>query len=363
MGNNVDSNLRHKHIRNVYATADTKAEWIYNWYMEERLGEYSNQDFPTTVLSKSLRKTFQLFRDGRSIGTPGVAKILSVTTPIKLTNKINPSLAMTLSLILTSVDNHDQVLFKNEETCQKIKKYVTKTIRCIKFDKNLGKTLDKLLTCLQDQLAFIGKRFEADNETVNLATLRLWCDWAVLHVITLVVASFQVTDRFDKLLVFSIVRQYKEDFDQLAMTLERQLCHHGFRFEFREESYLTYPMERQKRWWTDAMINLVEQGVAKENEFWTSREHKFGQVCLTNGFPKSAEDYLPGMIDNPHYLTAWSCPDQCSDGHRMWCVKCFFVNLMIKKFRTAFDDLLDDVSANLDDLYTGIHRFRLLHKS
>ena len=76
--------------------------------------------------------------------------------------------------------------------------------------------------------------------------------------------------------------RHNVDLRQLKLVLTRNECLR-VRLELFEESYLTRPAEGQQRWWVDAFF-----GVTETDPDWKSDRRKFGQTCLTRGFPKSA---------------------------------------------------------------------------
>lgn len=76
-------------------------------------------------------------------------------------------------------------------------KLVEKTVERIRFGKSLIHVLPKIQHEIQKQLASIGKTFEAEHNLINVENLRLWTDWAALHLMTLAVTFFQV-DRITK---------------------------------------------------------------------------------------------------------------------------------------------------------------------
>jgi hypothetical protein len=63
----------------------------------------------------------------------------------------------------------------------------------------------------------------------------------------------------------------------------------------------------QQRWWIDAFLSVIES-----DPHWKSEGHKFGQSCLTRGFPKSS-DYERGLIFDRDYQQAWDCSGFCDD--------------------------------------------------
>ena len=105
MGNNPSKNVnigRNGQIKHIYTTSNKKANQIHLWYIEERF-----RDFPISssqIVSYNISQSIQLLIQGRCIGTTGVSKILSEISPLKFINKINPSLALLSSMILTIVD-------------------------------------------------------------------------------------------------------------------------------------------------------------------------------------------------------------------------------------------------------------------
>lgn len=101
MGNVPSYSEKREQIRQVYFNGEVKANQILLWYKEERLRDKPGN---LCVLSDNIKKPFYLLKNGRSIGTPGVAKILQNIKPLKLTNKINPSMALLLSTIMSAVD-------------------------------------------------------------------------------------------------------------------------------------------------------------------------------------------------------------------------------------------------------------------
>ena len=88
MGNNPSHGANKRdHIKHIYSTASRKANQIQLWYKEERFRELPDRSSQQLV-SYSMSKSIQLLIQGRSIGTTGVSKILSVITPLKFINKV-----------------------------------------------------------------------------------------------------------------------------------------------------------------------------------------------------------------------------------------------------------------------------------
>ena len=70
------------------------------------------------------------------------------------------------------------------------------------------------------QLAQIGKILEGNPELANITNLKIWSDWALLHLITLFVTYEQVgPDLYDLDLIKQIVTKYFDDFNQLISTI------------------------------------------------------------------------------------------------------------------------------------------------
>jgi hypothetical protein len=183
----------------------------------------------------------------------------------------------------------------------------------------------------------------------------------MLHLMAISVTEYNAPDLYDFDMIQHVITQYSEDFDQLIKVLSRNACLSGFKFEFREESYLTYPMKGQKRWWTDAKVKMLEQNFLADHTHWESLEHKIGQVCLTKGFPKS-NDYVQGLVQDPDFLEAWACFGQCNvDQPQFSCVKCTFVTVLLDDFRQNYDLLIHDLRSNFDEMIQGIEDFKLLY--
>ena len=132
------------------------------------------------------------------------------------------------------------------------------------------------------QLAQIGKILEGNPELANITNLKIWSDWALLHLITLFVTYEQVgPDLYDLDLIKQIVTKYFDDFNQLISLLKKNVSRLYFTVYFREENYFTYPLEGQKRWWLEAKIRLEENNFHKENSHWESSEYKVHYNCVT----------------------------------------------------------------------------------
>ena len=330
----------------LYLSKDSKAHQILLWYLQERFRD-GTEDF--TIISSYIFKSYKLIKNGRSIGTTGISKILKNIKPFVLTNKINPTMALLLSLICTMIEDLPEN-FKDFEACKKIQRVIEKTVEKIRFGKGLSSNLLKLLNAIQNQLALIGRRFEMNNQFVNVANLKLWCNWATLHYLAFIIAYYQEKEKIsDWQTLLKVGQQYQQDFQQLLTVLARNA---KFEFEFREENFLTYPMENEKRWWLEAKVKLTEsEFMNSDSEFWESEEHSIGQICLTKGHPKSQE-YVPGLIRDPEFLRIWSCVHQCGN-----CIKCSFVQNVLRELRNNFDDIFQ---TPLNELLDGCSRFKLL---
>ena len=116
---------------------------------------------------------------------------------------------------------------------------------------------------------------EGNPEFANISNLKIWSDWALLHLITLFVTYDQVgPDLYDLDLIKQIVKKYFDDFNQLISLLKKNASRLYFKVYFREDNYFTYPLEGQKRWWLEAKIRLEENNFHKENSHWESPEYK-----------------------------------------------------------------------------------------
>ena len=335
----------------LYETREAKAHQILLWYLQERFRDGSSvTEF--TIISSSIFKSCKLIKNGRSIGTAGISKILKNIQPIILINKINPIMALLLSIISSSIENISEN-FKDYNACQNLSKVIKKIIDKIRFAKKLSSDLMKILNEIQAQLALIGRRFEMNPKFVNVKNLKIWADWATLHWITLVICYFQegvkITDEEN---LKTISMQYQQDFQQLCIVLSRNA---KFEFLFREENFLTYPMENEKRWWLEAKVKLTENDFWDSGTFWESEEHLIGQVCLTRGHQSKSQDYIPGLVKNPEFLNIWSCvyPDTC-DGR---CIKCILVQNILRQLRNNFDEIFE---TPLEEWFEGCSKFKLL---
>ena len=267
MGNNPsnDGASIKDHIRNVYSTAERKANQVKIWYNEERFRDSSEKS--PQLVSNHMVKSIQLLIDGRTIGSAGVSKILCVITPLKFINKIKPSLALMASMVLTNIELLKNDNLKDLEACTALKSLIDKLIKLVRFGKPLQKVLEKIGNETQKQLAKIGRGFEAEPNSISVETLTLWADWALLHLIILFVTYFEMGPKFcyEMENVIQVVQKYHEDFQQLSMILKLNSATIFFKFYFRENSYFTYPVEGQKRWWLEAKIKLGQSHNHEKN--------------------------------------------------------------------------------------------------
>ena len=100
----------------------------------------------------------------------------------------------------------------------------------------------------------------------------------------------------------------------------------------------------------------MEENFIQENCLWESTEHCISQICLTRGHPK-VQDYCSGLIQDPDFLEAWSCPDNCFEFSNS-CVKCYFVEKLCSEFQQKFYQILDEPISNV---INGLSKFKLLH--
>ena len=123
------------------------------------------------------------------------------------------------------------------------------------------------------------------NELINLENLKLWADWAVLHWTVLLLIYFQSTDDHNNWheTLELVKSQYRDDFKLLIQVLMKNCANCALRFRFQEESFFTYPVEGEKRWWLEAKILILEENFIQENCLWESSEHCISQICLTKG--------------------------------------------------------------------------------
>ena len=161
MGNNQ---TRYKliGINQIWKNADSKSNQVIAWYKEERFSDQNSLKYLDCV-SEHIFKSFELLKNGRSIGTVGLKKILKNTSPLRLTNKINPCMALLLSIILSTIDDLDLKKLKLVSVCCKLQKYVEKAVKHIRFGKNLNPILLKISNEVQNQLAYIGKQFQGNQ--------------------------------------------------------------------------------------------------------------------------------------------------------------------------------------------------------
>ena len=203
MGNNIPQNThrKQKEIEEIWIQAQTKANQILTWYQEERFRD----TIKVSSVSDHIYKPFGMLKSGRSIGTIGVKKVLKIITPLRLINKVNPSLALLFSMILTSVDDLEvtRSRFKHQSANTNLPQDVKTAIEKVRFGKDMCQILQKILNDLQNQLALIGHIFQEDNSLVNYKNLMIWADWASLHWTALVVAYIQ-TERQS----FSALKRY-----------------------------------------------------------------------------------------------------------------------------------------------------------
>ena len=114
MGNNVPQNHKNqREINQIWRNAESKANQVLRWYFEERFKDISEFN----SLNLSILRPFEWFENGRSVGTIGVKKVLKIITPLRLINKINPTLAIIFSMILTEIDHLDVNYFCNIQLC------------------------------------------------------------------------------------------------------------------------------------------------------------------------------------------------------------------------------------------------------
>ena len=124
---------------------------VVAWYKEERFSDPNSLKQLESV-SEHIYKSFELLKNGRSIGTIGLKKILSNISPLRLTNKINPCMALLLSMILTSIDDMGQKNMKLDSACLNLQTHVEKAIKHIRFGKKLDRILMKISNEVQVQL-------------------------------------------------------------------------------------------------------------------------------------------------------------------------------------------------------------------
>ena len=332
----------------LYQSREAKAHQILLWYLQERFRDGSME---FTTISGSIFKSFKLIKNGRSIGTTGISKILKHIQPIILINKISPLMALLLSIISTSIENIPEN-FKDYTACEDMKKDIKKIVEKIKFGKRISSSLMKILNEIQSQLALIGRRFEMNPRLVQVKNLKLWADWASLHWITLVICYYQEKTKItDEEKLRKITAQYQQDFQQLLTVLRRNA---DFAFEFREDNFMTYPMENEKRWWLEAKLKLTENDFWDSGAYWESEDHLVGQVCLTKGHQSKSQDYIPGLVKDPGFLNVWSCSyeDHCGG-----CIRCIFVQNVLTQLRSNFDEIFQ---TTIEEFFEGCSKFNFL---
>ena len=162
MGNNHPGK-RQEEINQIWKNADLKANQVFSWYKEKQFSD-PNLLKQLESVSEHIFKSFELVKNGRSIGTIGLKKILSNISPLRLTNKISPSMALLLSMILTSIDAMEQKNMKLDSACLNLQTHVEKAIKRIRFGKKLDRILNKISNEVQVQLGHIGTRFQGMND-------------------------------------------------------------------------------------------------------------------------------------------------------------------------------------------------------
>lgn len=360
MGNNT-SQRRTEEIHRVWSTSEIKANQILQWYNEERFGESS----APPCVSQHVLKSFNLLKNGRSIGTIGMKKILANISPLRLINKINPQMALLLSLILSVIDDtsSSRSQFKHQAACRNLIKLSNATVQHIRFGKPLLQDMQRILDQIQTQLAAIGKSFESNSSLVNFANFQLWSDWAALHWISLLISFEQLGSALCDIDLLSVVsNQYRSDFHQLISVLMSNGSINSIKFQLHQESYFTYPIEGEKRWWLDAKIKVIEDNFLAENEHWESAKFSIVQVCLTKGHQSSNSrslDFFKGLIQDPEYKGAWACHQpyaHCRQGP-VKCVRCHFLSKFMDEIQ---GDWMSIMQSNIPALLAGIHQFQLL---
>ena len=153
---NVQSTRKNEEVSNIWRNSEAKANQVFQWYREERLREKEKECCDLEILLK----TFNLYKNGRSIGTIGVKKILKNVSPLKFTNKINPVMALMLSLVMTLSEKFSQSQLGCDSALRKLPKLVDKAVYNIRFGKDMCTILHKMLCQIKNQLASIGKSFE-----------------------------------------------------------------------------------------------------------------------------------------------------------------------------------------------------------
>lgn len=152
------------------------------------------------------------------------------------------------------------------------------------------------------------------------------------------------------------------DFHQLILVLSRNGSMHGIKFQLRQESYFTYPIEGEKRWWLDAKIQVIDDGFI-DNLHWTSQERSIVQVCLTKGHQTSSSgslDFFKSLLQDPDYIEAWDCNTKdCRLSSRglYKCVKCHFMAKLMLEIQQDWTSILE---SSIPALLANIHQFHLL---
>ena len=83
MGNN-QPRKRQGEINQIWQSAESKAHQIIAWYREERFPDSTTPEFDS--VSEHIFKPFNLLKNGRTIGTMGLKKILKNISPLRLLN-------------------------------------------------------------------------------------------------------------------------------------------------------------------------------------------------------------------------------------------------------------------------------------
>lgn len=194
-----------------------------------------------------------------------------------------------------------------------------------------------------------------ENQKVNEGNLNLWTSWASLHWIVLLISYYQNGSQMLDFAFLSLVRnQYMADFQQLLKVFKRNAADFGINFIFSENTFFTFPIEGQKRWWVEAKVTIVD----KFKGFWQSEEHSIAQICLTKGHPRSLE-YFRGLIQHPDFLEAWSCQsfNFCKISYQLKCVRCNFIELISDQLQRKFDEIF---CIDISQFLTGLSQFKLI---
>ena len=327
-----------------------RANWIYEWFQQD-LQEHQYLNYRHSLVSpfllnglfylNNLNKTAN--GNGNNNNNTKVSWHESALSQKGIVIKIFRAL-----LCRTLDESNNNAAIKN-------KLYSLFGRRNVRNLTKLSKTLRTVddVEKLNDLLHFnfrIGESFVLQDETILSICIELTLIGLYTNVFIAVIRELKPLNSL------SIAMDTMDYITPLLKEQYRQIMNSNLRFKFQEDSYYTNPKIGEKRWWIDAYVQVV----IGEDESWVSKEHKFGQVCLTRGFAET--DYSPGAIYDLNYISNWDCrfgaswaywikrpsssssssssnakEEDCNDSV---CVKCIFLELLLSKRFQAFDSIL-----------------------